>query len=100
MAKSEKESGPVTLAYKRTTGQGASQKKITPLQLDDLAFLERVVSLSRSYEEDPAKEIWLIQAINRAVYSAYIDCIEHGIGERAKALLPPQPHGNVSDGER
>ena len=94
MTESENESGGVKLPRRKATGSHASSQALTSLQLDDLACLERVVSLHRSYEEDPAKELWLLQAINRAVYSAYIDCIEHGIGERARALLPEEPNTN------
>lgn len=94
MTETENEPGGDKLPRRKTAGSHASSQALTPLQLDGLAFLERVVSLHRSYAEDAAKELWLLQAINRAVYSAYIDCIEHGIGEQARALLPEEPNAN------
>jgi hypothetical protein len=64
-----------------------SPKALNPLQEHYYALLQRLVALKNSYQTDPAYEQWLMGAINKAIYSALRDCMESGIGEKAKQLL-------------
>ena len=67
-------------------GEGDSDG-LTMLQAYYLKDLERLIGLQATYQADPAGEEWLLTAINKAVYSAFLTCSEHGAGEEAKALL-------------
>ena len=64
-----------------------AEDELNPLQMYGLGLLERVMAVRRTYEDDPGKDAWLMNAINRAVYAAYLDCVDEGVGESAKALL-------------
>ena len=61
--------------------------ELNPLQMYGLGLLERVMAVRKSYEDDPSKDAWMMNALNRAVYAAYLDCVDEGVGESAKALL-------------
>lgn len=61
--------------------------ELNPLQMYGLGLLERVMAVRKSYEDDPGKDAWMMNALNRAVYAAYLDCVDEGVGENAKALL-------------
>jgi hypothetical protein len=69
----------------------AEEDELSPIQLYGLGLLERVVAVRQTYQDDPSKDAWLMNAINRAVYAAYLDCIDEGVGENAKALLRQGP---------
>ena len=76
-----------------TIGRGVApsaqvaEEELNPLQMYGLGLLERVMAVRRSYADDPGKDAWMVNAINRAVYAAYLDCVDEGVGESAKALL-------------
>ena len=61
--------------------------ELNPLQMYGLGLLERVMAVRKSYEDDPSKDAWMMNALNRAVYAAYLDCVDGGVGESAKAML-------------
>ena len=65
----------------------AERDELNPLQMYGLGLLERVMAVRKSYEDDPSKDAWMMNALNRAVYAAYLDCVDEGVGESAKALL-------------
>ena len=65
----------------------AEDDELNPLQMYGLGLLERVMAVRKSYEDDPSKDAWMMNALNRAVYAAYLDCVDEGVGESAKALL-------------
>jgi hypothetical protein len=82
--------------YDRREGEAVRQdsraeqaylRPYTHLQLHFLARLERLVALRNSYQTDSPREVWLLKAINRAIYSTLRDCIEAGVGEEARAIL-------------
>ena len=60
---------------------------LTPLQYHYLSLLQRVIALQNSYQIDPDYETWMMNAINKAIYSTLRDSIEANIGEAAKELL-------------
>ena len=70
-----------------TPSASIAEDELNPLQMYGLGLLERVMAVRRTYENDPGKDAWLMNAINRAVYAAYLDCVDEGVGESAKALL-------------
>ena len=63
-------------------------KDLTPLQKHGLELMEQVISVRKHYGEDSSdQDTWLLNATNRAVYAALIDCIDEGVGENAKVML-------------
>jgi hypothetical protein len=60
---------------------------LTPLQFHYLSLLQRLVVVKNSYQTDPAFAPWMMNAINRAIYSSLRDCIEANIGDAAKEML-------------
>ena len=59
----------------------------TLLQSHYLSLLGRLLTLKEVYKDDPDKEEWLLNAVNKSSYSAYCSCVEHGVGSMAKELL-------------
>lgn len=60
---------------------------LTPLQYHYLSLLQRLIALQNSYQVDPDFEPWMMNAINKAIYSTLRDSIEANIGDAAKELL-------------
>ena len=83
------------LSQEDSTRHGRSRKKVipwdslTPLQKHGLGLLEQVISVRKHYggEESSDQDSWLLNATNRAVYAAFIDCIDEGVGDNAKEML-------------
>ena len=71
----------------------AEENELNALQMYGLGLLERVVAVRRSYQDDPGKDAWMMNALNRAVYAAYLDCVDEGVGDSAKALLEQGAEG-------
>ena len=67
---------------------------LTPLQAHYLRLLEHRLALKTTYQADPSREVWLLRALDRASYSAFRSCIEHGAEGQAKALLTNQHLAN------
>ena len=66
------------------------EKALSPLQLYYLRLTERLFHEREAYESNPDREEWLYMAINKAAYSAFRSCVEHGVEDEAKALLEQQ----------
>ena len=62
-------------------------QSLTPLQYHHLSLLQRLIALKNSYQIDPNFETWLMNAINKAIYSTLRDSIEANVGDAAKELL-------------
>ena len=60
---------------------------LTPLQTHYLESLQRLVSVKNEYQAGAEYEAWMMDSINRSIYSALRDCIEANIGNMAKDLL-------------
>ena len=89
--------GELGKVKKRSVGANRTSTSVeiqTPLQTYGLELLGRVLAVQSSYENEAEKDQWLLHAINRAVYSAYIDCIDEGVGDSAKAMLKGKVHLN------
>ena len=91
---SQSESADQELAENGETGETGTTGTIegidltlTPLQYHYLSLLQRVIALQNSYQIDPDYETWMMNAINKAIYSTLRDSIEANIGEAAKELL-------------
>ena len=88
---SQSESADQELAENRETGTTGTIEGIdltlTPLQYHYLSLLQRLIALQNSYQVDPEYETWMMNAINKAIYSTLRDSIEANIGEAAKELL-------------
>ena len=67
---------------------------LTPLQFHYLSLLQRLVALKNNYQTDPAYEKWMMDAINKSIYSSLRECIEDDIGDVAKELLQREHHVN------
>jgi hypothetical protein len=64
-----------------------SAQQLTKLQdhfLDRLQFfLNRKAELRQIQHSD----VHIMKALDKAIYSTYLDCVEQGVGEDAKAIL-------------
>ena len=68
------------------------ESPLTPLQFHYLSLLQRLISLKNDYQTDPSYEKWMMDAINKSIYSSLRDCIEANIGDVAKDLLQREHH--------
>ncbi len=85
---SQSESADQELVETGTTGTiEGIDLTLTPLQYHYLSLLQRLIALQNSYQVDPDYETWMMNAINKAIYSTLRDSIEANIGEAAKELL-------------
>ena len=85
---SQSESADQELAETGTTGTiEGIDLTLTPLQYHYLSLLQRLIELQNSYQIDPDYETWMMNAINKAIYSTLRDSIEANIGDAAKELL-------------
>ena len=62
-------------------------ESLTPLQTHYLESLRQLVAVKNEYQADAEYESWMMESINRSIYSALRDCIEANIGTIAKELL-------------
>ena len=60
---------------------------LTPLQTHYLESLRQLVAVKNDYQSGAEYEAWMMESINRSIYSALRDCIEANIGAIAKDLL-------------
>ena len=67
---------------------------LTPLQFHYFSLLQRLITLKNQYQTDPSYEKWMMDAINKSIYSTLRDCIEANIGDAAKDLLHREHHIN------
>ena len=70
------------------------ESPLTPLQFHYLSLLQRLIALKNDYQTDPSYEKWMMDAINKSIYSSLRDCIEANIGDVAKDLLQREHHVN------
>lgn len=59
----------------------------TPLQAYFLQRLVRLVRLRQSSADILAQEPWLRRALDKAIYSTFLDCAELGVGAEARLVL-------------
>lgn len=59
----------------------------TQLQLFFLLRLTRVLRLKRQYDTMPHTEKYLIEMLNKAMYSTFMDCSALGIASDARDLI-------------
>ena len=69
-------------------------KDLTPHQYHYLSLLQRLVTLKNSYQTDADYESWMMDALNKSIYSTLRDCIEANVGDEAKELLNREQHVN------
>lgn len=62
-------------------------ESMTPLQNHYLESLRQLIVVKNEYQSDSEYEPWMMDSINRSIYSALRDCIEANIGPVAKDLL-------------
>ena len=62
-------------------------ESLTALQTHYLESLRRLVGVKNEYQAGSEYEPWMMESINRSIYSALRDCIEANIGTIAKDLL-------------
>jgi len=67
---------------------------LTPLQYHYLSLLQRLIAVKNNYQTDPEFDAWMMNAINKSIYSTLRDCIEANIGDAAKELLSREHHVN------
>lgn len=59
----------------------------TPLQLFFLLRLTRLLRLKRQYDTMPHTEKYLMDMLNKAMYSTFMDCSALGIASDARDLI-------------
>ncbi|GBD10583.1 hypothetical protein HRbin23_00227 [bacterium HR23] len=59
----------------------------TPLQAYFLYRLLRLVRLRQESAEALKQEPWLRRALDKAIYSTFLDCAELGVGAEARLVL-------------
>ena len=64
------------------TGEGLSA-----IQVHYLDKLKRQADLYARYREASDVEKWIIEALSKATYSAYRDCLNNGMEDHAKQLI-------------
>lgn len=52
-----------------------------------LETLRRMRRNRQEYAFRPDAEAWVLKAMDRAIYSVYLDCLDQGIGQEAGSLL-------------
>lgn len=62
-------------------------ESLTPLQTHYLESLRQLIVVKNDYQSGSDYETWMMESINRSIYSALRDCIEANIGTVAKDLL-------------
>ncbi len=67
--------------------EGLAQKVYTPIQDHSLAYFKSMKSRRDSYLQEPDMEETFLRLLDRALYSAYRDCVESGVEGEAKAVL-------------
>ena len=73
------------------TIEGIDQR-LTPLQYHSLSLLRRLIDMKNDYQTNPDFEPWMMNAINKSVYSTLMDCIEANVGDAAKEMLRRETH--------
>ena len=78
---------PDTVQSESNQGVADAVQQLTKLQdhfLDRLQFfLRRKADVRESQHSDGP----ILKALDKAIYSTYLDCVEEGLGEDAKAIL-------------
>ena len=69
-------------------------ESLTPLQAHYLEALRQLVVVKNEYQSAPDYESWMMDSINRSIYSALRDCMEANIGAIAKDLLQQERQVN------
>ena len=69
-------------------------ESLTPLQSHYLDALRDLIAVKNDYQTGADREPWMMDAINRSIYSALRDCMEANIGPVAKALLQQEHRVN------
>ena len=62
-------------------------ESLTPLQSHYLETLRQLIVVKNEYQGASDYEAWMMDSINRSIYSALRDCMEANIGQIAKELL-------------
>jgi hypothetical protein len=73
-------------------GAGAPQanpvvRTYSPYQQHALEKIERMRRNRAEYGFRPDAEAWMLKAMDRAIYAAYLDCVNAGVGREAGSIL-------------
>ncbi len=75
------EQAPLELDVSLTGGD------LSAIQVHYLDKLKRQADLYARYREASDVEKWIIEALSKATYSAYRDCLNNGMEDHAKQLI-------------
>lgn len=67
--------------------QQSEVRSYTPLQVYFLQRLMRLVRLRQESAQLLAQEPWLRRALDKAIYSTFLDCADLGVGAEARLVL-------------
>lgn len=76
-----------TVGTRKSRGTGKPRVSQTQLRSHFLSRLEWYLDLRERCKGDAHCEDWKIKAVDWAIYSTFRDCEEHGVVNKAKALL-------------
>ena len=60
---------------------------MTMLQEHFLGRLQHFLNQKADIDENQGTEVFALKALDRAIYSTYLDCIDQGVGKEAKTIL-------------
>lgn len=68
-------------------GGEATARTLSRYQAYLLETLQRMRRNRQEYAYRPDAEAWVLKAMDRSIYSVYLDCLDQGIGQEAGSLL-------------
>lgn len=74
--------------------QAGGLRSYTPTQLFFLTRLSWLIRQRRELINTLDPNDYRAKLLNKALYSTYLDCVEEGVGDEAKALLAQQNQDN------
>lgn len=77
-------------------GDPALWGELRPYTTEQLYFLTRlsgILERRREYVGEAQPEAWLLRALDRAIYAAYLDCIARDLSAEASRLLAEARQG-------
>jgi len=78
---------PDTVQLENSQGVVGAAQQLTKLQDHFLDRLQHFLKRKAEVQQVPRSDSRILKALDKAVYSTYLDCVEQGLGEDAKALL-------------
>ncbi len=79
---------------------GSGEHSLSRYQAMLLEKLARMRRNRREYNYRPDAEDWIQKAMDRAIYSTFLECLNEGVGRQAKAILSEASEAEGIDAEQ